>query len=302
MASTASLAVGAAEEVILHSRTVSLSLLLNRRTRVMRVVDFRSGFVPDKRQAVADVAVREGMERVYTLVERDEVSTWQRLGLRREGSIPGFYKRSDAWILGALVESELVGGDAEQTGTRRALGGGSGDAVAERSHQAARRLHAQREGRPLPPVRVQPAREADCTRATNAATKAGRALTAFDPFSRDVEREYFACTARGGFSLLVSVEMQPCFNNAFIELLTGPRTEKESALTCSALSRVCDELGKREAVACFSLSPVGDAELAVALLASGFRRTGVLRSHLVRGDLRADAFVWSRKLAIPTHG
>ncbi|KYG00621.1 hypothetical protein BE21_57290 [Sorangium cellulosum] len=29
--------------------------------------------------------------------------TWTRLGFVREGSIPGFYKRSDAWILGAVV-------------------------------------------------------------------------------------------------------------------------------------------------------------------------------------------------------
>jgi hypothetical protein len=44
-------------------------------------------------------AQREGVERVFTVVERDEVSSWTRLGLRREGTIAAFYKRSDAFIL-----------------------------------------------------------------------------------------------------------------------------------------------------------------------------------------------------------
>jgi hypothetical protein len=102
--------------------------------------------------------------------------------------------------------------------------------------------------------------------------------------------------------LLASVEMQPCFNNAFVELLTGSRNEKERALTGSAIGRLCEVLDQREVVACFSLSPVGDAELAAAFLPNGFRRSGVVRSHLLWGELRCDAFVWSRKLAIMAHG
>ena len=59
---------------------VSLCLLLNRRARTLRVVDFRSGPNPAKRVFVMSLGKREGAERVYTLVERDEVSTWARLG------------------------------------------------------------------------------------------------------------------------------------------------------------------------------------------------------------------------------
>src|SRR5207248_9673252 len=48
---------------------------------------------------------REGMEKVYTLVERDEVATWVKLGFAKEGNIPGFYKRSDAFLLGCSVNA-----------------------------------------------------------------------------------------------------------------------------------------------------------------------------------------------------
>jgi hypothetical protein len=148
-------------------------------------------------------------------------------------------------------------------------------------------------------VRVQLAREVDVKRALTAAARSGRALTAFEPFGRDVERISFACTARGGFSLMASVETQPCFNNAFLELLTGPRTEKEALLTASAIRCLCAELLQREIVCCFALSPTSDVELGAAYVMNGFRRTGLLHRHLLIGKERVDAFLWSRKLSQP---
>src|SRR5262245_182833 len=91
------------DELLFHNDTVSLCLLVNRRHQTLRVIDFRAGPTLAKRNFVIAAAKREGVEKVFTLVERDEVSTWVRLGFQREGSIPSFYKRSDAWILGAVV-------------------------------------------------------------------------------------------------------------------------------------------------------------------------------------------------------
>ena len=48
------------------------------------------------------------MEKAYTLVERDEVATWVKLGFAKEGNIPGFYKRSDAFLLGCSVDAALA--------------------------------------------------------------------------------------------------------------------------------------------------------------------------------------------------
>src|SRR5260370_36580628 len=78
-------------------------MLINRRARTMRVIDFRAGPTNAKRLFVQSVAQREGVEKVYTLVERDEVQTWHKLGFLKEGNIPGFYKRSDAFLLGCTV-------------------------------------------------------------------------------------------------------------------------------------------------------------------------------------------------------
>src|SRR5262245_30257851 len=93
------------DELLFQNDTVSLCLLVNRRHATLRVIDFRAGPTLAKRNFVIAAAKREGVEKVFTLVERDEVATWTRLGFTREGSIPSFYKRSDAWILGAVVST-----------------------------------------------------------------------------------------------------------------------------------------------------------------------------------------------------
>jgi len=300
MATTASISGAISDEILFQNDGVSLCLLVNRRARTMRVIDFRSGPHPAKRVFVMSLARREGIERVYTLVERDESAAWARLGFQREGNIPGFYKRSDAFILGSPVLREPERTD--ESGVRQAVSDKPRLGDDERVYQHGRRIAKDLAESALPAVRVQPAREADFRKGLTAALRSGRALTGFEPFGRDIERISFGCTARGGFSLLASVELQPCFDNAFLELLTAPRSDREASFTTSALRLLCDELLEREVVCCFSLSPADDPLLAAAYVSNGFRRTGLLKDHLLVGGRRLDAFLWCRKLAQPTDG
>jgi hypothetical protein len=136
-------------------------------------------------------------------------------------------------------------------------------------------------------------------KAVSAATRSGRALTRFLPFGRDVVRNEYLFTARGGFSVTVSVERQPCFDNAFIEVLTAPRTERDVTLTHAAVGLLCDRLMKEGTVACFALSPVHDVGLASAWVGNGFRRTGTLPEHLRVSGKRQGAFLFTRKLTVP---
>jgi hypothetical protein len=297
MATQLSTSQSQSDEIFFSNDGVSLCLIVNRRARSMRVVDFRSGPHPAKRVFVMGLARRESVDRVYTLVERDECSTWTRLGFQREGNIPSFYKRSDAFILGALVSRDDE--SADESGLRPAV---VEDSALEKLLQAAKKLAKEREGASAPQVRVQPGKEPDVKKALVAAFRARRALSGFEPFGRDIVRSSFVCTSRGGFSLVASVETQPCFNNAFLELLTGPRTEKEALLTAAAIRQLCDTLFEREIVSCFALTATRDLELGAAFLNNGFRRTGVLRHHLLIGGERLDAFLWSRKLAQPSDG
>lgn len=287
------------EELLFHNDTVSLCLLVNRRHRTLRVIDFRAGPTLAKRNFVIAAAKREGVEKVFTLVERDEVNTWTRLGFTREGSIHAFYKRSDAWILGAVVSqvgpvrAEIHDDDEDDEEDEVAVTSPA-VALAERTIARARRL--LKADTAVPAVKIAPARDADLKKAITAASRGGRALTGFEPFGRDVERGAFVITGRGGFELYASWESQACFGNSFLEILSAPRDEAERLATTAAVRAACDRLAQSGIVSTFCLSPAGDTALATVYLASGFRRSGVLAKHVIVKGERRDAVVWSKKL------
>ena len=298
------------EEMFVQNDTVSLCLLLNRRAKTMRVIDFRAGPSHAKRLFVLRLAKREGIEKVYTLVERDEVSTWVKLGFAKEANIAGFYKRSDAFILGCSVDAS-----ASESDLRVPIGLEEDDDPTPDAPSAAHdfaektlvhaKKHAKELGegttRSLPLTKVAAVRETDAIlkKAIEKAVKSGRALTAFEAFGRDVERRFFHLTSRGGFELVASTESQSCFGNAFLELLTGPKTEAERLATVAALRALCDKLLAEGVVSCFAVAPSDDVALATAFVFNGFRRTGLLQNHITVGGVRKDAIVWSRKLANP---
>ncbi|XXX78803.1 hypothetical protein WMF30_08500 [Sorangium sp. So ce134] len=291
------------DELLFRNDAVSLCLLVNRRHRTLRIIDFRAGPTPSKRNFVLSAAKREGVEKIFTLVERDEVPTWTRLGFVREGSIPGFYKRSDAWILGAVVSqmsSQLrEESDDEEGAEGEDRAGSPAVLLAERTIARARRLLREGEGRPTPAIKIAPASAVELRRAVAAAQRAGRALTGFEPFGRDAVRTGYALSARGGFTLHAAWEMQSCFGNSFLEILTSPRHESERLATTAAIGALCDRLVEEKAVSTFTFAPADDQELCAALLANGFRRSAVLARHLVVGRARKDAILWAKKLVAP---
>ena len=280
------------EEVFFQNDAVSLCLMIHRRAKTMRVIDFRAGPSNAKRMFVLALAQREGVEKVYTLVERDEVSTWIKLGFAREGNIPGFYKRSDAFLLGCSVanpgkpqsemriaaardvseEGEIVEEeiDEEPAIDAKAL------ELAERTIVHGKKAAKALSGKALPNVKISPITEAEAKKHVAAAVKASRALTGFEPFGRDVERHYFMLTGRGGYELCVSTESQACFGNAFLEMLTPPKTDGEKLGVVGALRSMCEKLIADGAVSVFCLVPSDDvigarisAAFAVVLLLGG---------------------------------
>lgn len=286
------------EQLTITRGEVSLCLLINRRTRCMRIIDFRAGPQANKFDCIREVAAKEGVERAYTVVERDESSTWTKMGFEKEGNIPGFYKRSDAYVLGMEMEPLVPG----ESGTRIRIRPGKepGADRAERAYQAGRRLSRNRAPETLPKVNVAQARPQDQEKAFANAISAGRALTGLEDFGRDVDKSEMLCTARGGFSLLVGVEEQPCFDNAFLEALCAPRGDKETWLTAAAFRKICDQLAEREIVSVFAVSPADSVELSAAWVTAGFRRTGRLPGHLMVRGQRTEAFLWSRRLTDPS--
>jgi hypothetical protein len=287
-------------ELEIDHRDVSVSLLINRRTNVMRVVDFRAGSQASKFDLICEAAAREGVTRAFTVVERDEAATWAKMGFEKEGTIPSFYKRSDGHLLGIQLDDAAP----SQSGTRIRL---SLEAMAEGRPSSDRGERAYQAGRDLAcsgqesstRVKVSLAKPREVEKAFAHAVASGRALSGMEHFGRGTERSLFLCTARGGFSLLVGVEPQPCFDNAYIEVLSAPRGEKEAWLTAVALERICADCLPDNTTSVFSLGPVESVELTAAWVKAGFRRSGRLLGHLRVHGRSSDAFVWARRLDEP---
>ena len=289
------------DELSFNNQAVSLCMLVNRRHKTVRVIDFRAGATLAKRNFVIDTARKEGIEKVFVLVERDEVNTWGRLGFRREGSIPGFYRRSDAWIMGAVVAE--VGPmrperawDDEDDDDLEVEPESPRQAIADKHVERAKKLAKELLDKPLPQTKLAPAKRDVLHKAILAAQKSGRALTGFEAFSRDAERHHVTLTGKGGFELHASYELQPSFASTMLELLSAPRDEAERLLTLSALRTVLGKMVEAGAVSSFSLAPASDHQLGACFVAAGFRRSALLASHLEVGGERHDAILWSKKL------
>ncbi|MCZ6806578.1 MAG: hypothetical protein O7F08_06465, partial [Deltaproteobacteria bacterium] len=191
------------EELYFRSDSAYLCLLLNRRTRCIRVIDFRAGALPAKRLYIQSVATQENAEKVITLVEKDEVSSWTRVGFVREGTIPGFYKRSDGHLCGCVIGDKTASvevSDASGKLTEKTINA---------AKKAAKDLPDKVRG-----ASVRKATEKDALAARDAAWRKNPALGSFDIFGRDAKRIYYEASVKRSKANFLSAEFQDCFGHA----------------------------------------------------------------------------------------
>jgi hypothetical protein len=280
------------EERHFRSDNAFLCLLLNRRTRSIRVIDFRAGALPAKRLFIQSVAQREGADKVILLVEKDEVSSWTRVGFVREGTVPGFYKRSDGHLVGCVIGDRTASVEAGEAAQR----------LAEKTIVAAKKLATAYE-EPAKGTSVKFVTEKVALAARDTVWKKQDApYGSFDPFGRDAARVYLESTSKKGKPNYLSAEYQDCFGHSLIEILRRPKGSAEMAIAVAGLRGLEEDLKRREIVSAFAFAPVDDVELSAVYLAGGYRKTGLLAKGVLVEGKRSDAILWTRKLADPAGG
>jgi hypothetical protein len=276
------------EELHFKSDSAFLCLLLNRRVGFIRVIDFRSGALPAKRLFIQSVAKREGVEKVITLVEKDEVSSWTRVGFVREGTIPGFYKRSDGHLCGCVINERTASLEVTDEGVKRA------ERTVTHGNNNARVVPDA-----LPLVVVQEVEDTVALKARDEVWRKGKGLNPMDEFGRDAERVFVEATAKRGKPNYISVEFQDCFGHSLFEVVRAPEDDLDVLAVTGGLRKLADDLTARGIVSGFAFAPSDDIGLATAYLAAGFRKTGLLAGGIMTGGERKDAILWTRKLANP---
>jgi hypothetical protein len=276
------------EELKFRSENAYLCLLVNRRNKLIRVIDFRAGALPAKRLFIQSVAKQEEIQKVITLVEKDEVSSWTRVGFVREGTIPGFYKRSDGHLCGCVIGERTASIEVTDASQR----------VAEKTINAARKVLKD-----IPEkIRGTTLEEIDDETALDlrdTAVSKGTAYESFDAFGRDAARLFYKVSMKGAKDNVVSAEYQDCFGHALVEVLHLPGTDKDVLATTAGVRDVSEVLKERGIIAAFAFAANDDVHMATVFTAAGYRKTGLLALGVQLGKQRKDAILWTRKLANP---
>jgi hypothetical protein len=279
------------EELLFRSDNAFLCLLLNRRTKTIRVIDFRAGALPAKRLFIQSVAQREGVKKAIILVEKDEVSSWTRVGFIREGTVPGFYKRSDGHLVGCVIGDKMASIEASDETHKNA----------EKTINAAKKSLKEVESLTTG-VKIKEISEKAAIVARDALWARAGALGSFDPFGRDAKRIYIEVIPKRGKSNFLSAEYQECFGHSLIEILRPPKSTTDIQLVLAGLNYLSENLKGRGIVSAFSFIPFDDVGFATAFLGASFRKTGLLAQGVLFAKKHVDAVLWTRKLADPAGG
>jgi hypothetical protein len=279
------------EEIQHRDGQVYICMVVNRRHKSARIVDFLAGNFPQKQAAIQAISVREGIERVYTLVEREESTGWAKVGYAREGAIPGYYKRSDAHVMGHLIHSPPKV-DAEGNLVAPVADAAKAEKLLNQAKKIRDSLTAARGAK----TELIDAGQIDALRIASKGKK-GAPPALDDCFGRTGTRVHMvARDPKKAAEQFVSAEVQDCFGNAYLQLGATPTTEAEAKLTIALLQGISEELKGREVASAFLYAPVHDTLLSAALLGAGYKKTGLLAQHLIVNGKRTDSVLWSRKL------
>ncbi len=294
------------------------SILFDWQNRTIRVVDFKGGRFPAKRKSLEHILKEEGMRKIFTVVERSEVAGWKRIGYRREGSIPGYFNRSDGYIMGCVYDDEYeIDASRDDNSTRFEQFLSKVEKLKEQIYKKKSsliRLEKIMEEEALLAIGEELKRlKADAKASTK--TKKGKTdknkakehtkkrsvcSPLFSQFGREVEWLYFLTgNSRTKKINIVGVEYNECFNNAKINLFFEPATKADSDFAGNCLSASTKQLREMGVGSAFALAKNDDIPLNAAYLSAGFKNTGHLSNQLFCEKGHCDAILWTKKLGTP---
>jgi hypothetical protein len=303
-------------ERMVRNEDIFCSLLFDQVNRTLRVVDFRGGNFQSKHNYLERVLMSEGMRKIFTLIERDDMNGWQRVGYQREGSIPGYYKRSDAYIMSRIYDGDFdadaVQGEESAENKKflndvKTLGkdfpkvktsGIKVEQIAESEVVEAIENELKRRE-----AKVKTKKKGKASPAKKKSSKASSSgfpsitMPVFPQFSREVEHHYFLVqNRRTKQANILGAEYQDCFGNAKVDYYFTPESRTDHNLARTGMNITIDLLAELGAVAIFAMGSLDDFETNALYASAGFRNTGWLTRQLLTEKGPTDVILWTKKL------
>ncbi len=259
-------------------RKLNLSLLVTPQHKHMRIVDYRLGQYKLKCTIFDEMACREKLKKVYTLVEKQDSNSWRTVGFSKEAIIPGYFRNADAYVMSRVYDQD-----------GRPITGGIAKLVHEK----------QLEFEQPEPVTKKPAglKETfiDDPELINQILHLPEVSPLYHPFGKGVMHPHFILEVRNGRrNLWVAAEINDAFGHAKLDILTPPKNSRERKYLAWMVTKLVEELGETSDVSSvFSVTMVEDVLCGQVLVDAGFKESGQLTRHMQSDEGRlSDALMW----------
>ncbi len=266
------------DEYVCHRGDVNIYMLLCRRHRHMRILDYRIGNYQLKRNMLDQFARRMKLRKVFTLVEKQDSNSWRTVGFSREAAVPAFFRTADAYVMSRAFDED-----------GQPLTGGLSKIATDHAVKPPRNVRK--------PTGLKLELVDDEDTIYDKVFNDG-ATDFYAPFGKGMIGPEIAARAKiGRNERWVVAEINDSFGHAKLDFLHPASNVKELGMNVYAAESLVAELAEREVANVFGFSQVEDEFTAEAFGAAGFRNTGQLTRHVTReGEDPVDVHVWHRRI------
>ncbi len=269
------------ERLHYKSPDIDMTLLIDHTNKTMRVIDYRMQQYKRKCQIFDTIARLRGLRKVYTLVEKQDTSSWRTVGFSKEAVVPLYFRTADAYVMSRLYEDgePVTGGIAKLAHEKRPEFDEDPPSISEPRGIKVTFIDEPEDLQDLIDEAWQDAH--------------------YTTFIKDASQPHIGVRASSGRKKLwVTAEINDAFGHAKIDILTLPSTEREHHFTSWMIMELMRELRETYGVvSVFALARVDDTTRSEILHSAGFRVMGQLVRHVLDGKEHPhDVIVWGRKL------
>ncbi len=266
------------EEYVCQRGDVNIYMLISRRHRFMRILDYRIGNYQLKRNMLDAFARRKNLRKVFTLVEKQDSNSWRTVGFSREAVVPAFFRTADAYVMSRAYDEN-----------GEPLTGGLSKISNEYEIKPPRNIRK--------PAGLKVEVVEDSHKIFDKVFNNG-ATDFYCPFGKGLKGPEIAVQAKvGRKAKWVVAEINDSFGHAKLDFLHSAANVKELGMLVHGAEALVNTLEGLEVANIFGFSQVDEEMTAEAFGAAGFRNTGQLTRHVTQeGADPVDVHVWHRRI------
>ncbi len=266
------------EEFAVKRGDVSFYLLVNRRHRNMRVVDYRIGSYQLKRAALDRLARDRGLRKIFTLVEKQDSNSWRTVGFSREAVVPVYFRTADAYVMSRVYNEE-----------GEPLTGGLSKVAVEHPVPEPKR--------PRKPTGLKLSLVTDPAKLAKLVARPEK-VPFYAPYGKgSVGPEVGVSATVNRKRFWIVAETNEAFGHAKVDLLGSPSSVREVYACVFALQKLVEYLEEQNMAGAFAFVPVDDELHNLVFASAGCRHTGQLTRHVVFEEGEPlDMHVWHYRI------